>query len=154
MLMAAPMIINADIANDPLVSKLSNMKIFKTIISQSTQKSSLLFPSLKSSCLLLKVDSPAPEIQQKHLSQCSQFLRLNTNPFILLASTPGGDGSDVLLAANSLAVALEDQTLDKVQAVIPVLDEDIAIKTILYLVNSSKSSAEKVTEITRSYKEN
>ena len=137
------MIINVSVANDPVVTTLSKMTKFKPIISQSTSKSSMLFPSLKSSCLLLKVDSL--EINQKVISHCDQFLRLNTNPFILFSPAEGcqGDGSDVLFAASRLAIALEDPSLDKVPAVIPVMSEELAVKSILFMVNSPKGKSMK-----------
>ena len=135
---AAPLIINISLVKDPVAVAMARMAMFKPIFSQSTPDSSLLLPSLKSSCLMLRIDSLGPGVNQKHLTQCREFLRLNTNPFILLAPTVYCciSGSDLLAEANSLAVALDNPEMDKVPVVIPVVSDDIAIKTICFLANS------------------
>ena len=54
----------------------------RVVSSSSTAPSSLIFPSLRSSCLLLDCCTPVPISQ--HLQQCLAFLKSNTGPFILL----------------------------------------------------------------------
>ena len=139
---AAPVIVNSSLAGHPLVSALFNISKFRPIMSGNTPLSSLIFPSLKASCLILDLEELVTQQDQfqKILETCLHFISTNTRPFILLtpsSTAPGrnsfSSSSDCYSSVNNLIFQLS-LVSSNTPVVVQAWSEDMAVRSILYLV--------------------
>ena len=125
-----PVIVNSNIQDHPVI-KLIQIECFKIVISKSTSASSLQFPTLRSSCLVLDADSLTPET----LENCVKFCEISINPFILLCSFVSDDKiKDVITTANEMTMDLCLRVAGRGVHVVPVWKEAQGVETLLYLV--------------------
>ena len=128
-----PVVLNKSIRNHPAVLPLTRMECFKILISEATPASSIQFPTLRSSCLILDAESMTLETAES----CAKFCEISINPFILLCSLSArGDRiKDVIKAANTLTIELCLRVGGKNAHVIPVWNEKMVVDTVLMLIS-------------------
>ena len=115
----------------------------RVVSSRSTTPSSLVFPSLRSSCLLLDCCTPAPISQ--HLEQCLAFLKSNTGPFILLTPAKALHCRSPIRCSElglKLSLALQREVWGAL--VLVAITPALALSTILQLVEPSTSTGQAV----------
>ena len=130
-------IINQHLMNDTAVAKLSQLSFLKLILSQNTPSSSIIFPSLKCSFLLLDISPDDPP--ESVLETCHKFIDSSTNAVIVVRSTMMF--RSLANFANMLTIKLS-RDLSSV-TVIPTTHNNVA-DTIIYF--ASKWSQEKDEE--------
>ena len=139
-----PVILNKSIQNHPAVLPLTRMQCFKIVISEATPASSIQFPTLRSSCLILDAESLTLETAES----CAKFCEISINPFILLCSLSArGDMiHDVIKAANTLTIELCLRVVGKNTHVIPVWNEKMAVDTVVMLISPPPDIARKESD--------
>ena len=140
---AAPVIVNNSLEGHPLVGGLSKISKFRPIMSGNTPQSSLIFPSLKASCLIVDLEELVNQQQdqfQNIMETCLHFISTNTRPFILLtpsSTAPGrnsfSSSSDGYSSVNNLIFQLS-QVSTNTPVVVQAWSQDMAVRSILYLV--------------------
>ena len=141
---AAPVIVNKSLEGHPLVSAVFKISKFRPIMSGNTPQSSLIFPSLKASCLIVDLEKLVTQQDQfqKIMETCLHFISTNTAPFILLtpsSSTSGrnsfSSSTDCYSTMNNLIYHLsQSQICTKTPVVVQAWSQDLAVRSILYLV--------------------
>ena len=138
---AAPVIVNNSLEGHPLVGGLSKISKFRPIMSGNTPQSSLIFPSLKASCLIVDLEVLVSQQDQFQtiMETCLHFISTNTRPFILLTpsdTTPGRNSfssTDCYSSVNNLIFQLSLVSTNT-PVVVQAWSEDMAVRSILYLV--------------------
>ena len=140
----APVLVNNSLEGHPLVSALFKISKFRPIMSGNTPQSSRIFPSLKSSCLIVDLEVLVNQQDQfqKIMESCLHFITTNTRPFILLtpsSTSPGRDSfsssTDGYSSVNNLIFHLsQSQGCSKTPVVVQAWSQDLAVRSILYLV--------------------
>ena len=140
---AAPVIVNNSLEAHPLISSLFKITKFRPILSANTPQSSLIFPSLKASCLIVDLEELVNQQQdqfQNIMETCLHFISTNTRPFILLtpsSTAPGrnsfSSSSDGYSSVNNLIFQLS-QVSTNTPVVVQAWSQDMAVRSILYLV--------------------
>ena len=127
-----PVVLNKSLQNHPAVLPLTQMECFKLLISEATPASSIQFPTLRSSCLILDAESLTVETTET----CAKFCEISINPFILLCSlyATGDKIKEVIKAANTLTIELSLRFAGKNAHVIPVWSEKQAVDTVVMLI--------------------
>ena len=127
-----PMILNNSVQHHQAVLPLTQMDCFKIVISEATPTSSIQFPTLRCSCLILDADT----ISSKTTEDCAKFCEISINPFILLCSlyATGDKIKEVIKAANTLTIELSLRFAGKNAHVIPVWSEKQAVDTVVMLI--------------------
>ena len=138
----APVIVNTSLEGHPLVSALFKISKFRPIMSGNTPQSSLIFPSLKASCLIVDLEELVNQQDQFQMimETCLHFISTNTRPFILLtpsSTTPGrnsfSSSSDCYSSVNNLIFQLSLVSTNT-PVVVQAWSVDMAVRSILYLV--------------------
>ena len=140
----APVLVNTSLEGHPLVSALSKIPKFRPIMSANTPQSSLIFPSLKASCLIVDLEVLVNQQDQlpKVMETCLHFISTNTAPFILLTpsfTTSGrnsfSSSTDCYSTVNNLIFQLsQSEVCTKTPVVVQAWSQDMAVRSILYLV--------------------
>ena len=139
---AAPVIVNNSLEGHPLVLALFKISKFRPIMSGNTPQSSLIFPSLKASCLIVDLEELVNQQDQfqKIMETCLHFISTNTRPFILLtpsSTTPGrnsfSSSTEGYSSVNNLIFQLSLVSANT-PVVVQAWSEDMAVRSILYLV--------------------
>ena len=132
-----PVILNKQIQNHPVVLPLTRMDCFKIVTSEATPASSIQFPTLRSTCLILDAESLTVETTEN----CAKFCEISINPFILLCSfSASGDKlKDIIKAANTMTIELCLRFPKKNAHVIPVWNEKQAVDTVVMLIAPPKT---------------
>ena len=127
-----PVVLNKRLQNHPAVLPFTQMECFKLLISEATPASSIQFPTLRSSCLILDAESLSVETTET----CAKFCEISINPFILLCSlyATGDKIKEVIKAANTLTIELTLRFAGKNAHVIPVWSEKQAVDTVVMLI--------------------
>ena len=131
-----PVIVNSSLESDPITSGLINTNKFNPVISPKTPTSSLIFPSLKASCLIADLTSVVGQEEkfQKLLESGLQFIQSNTKPFILLKPSSPEEPSESLTVVNNLLFELS-KVSKKTPVVTVAWSEVMAVKTILFMLS-------------------
>ena len=148
----APVLVNNSLEGHPLVSALFKISKFRPIMSGNTPQASLIFPSLKSSCLIVDLEVLVNQQDQfqKIMESCLHFITTNTRPFILLtpsSTSPDRDSfsssTDCYSSVNNLIFHLsQSQGCSKTPVVVQAWSQDLAVRSILYLVFKSGKGGE------------
>ena len=138
-----PFIVNSSLESDPITSGLINTNKFKPIISSKTPSSSLIFPSLKASCLIADLTSVVGQKEkfQKLLESGLQFIQSNTKPFILLKPSSAEEPTESLSVANNLLFELS-KVSKKTPVVTVAWSEVMAVKTIMFMLSKVEKGRE------------
>ena len=140
-----PIIVNTSLESHPLVSGLLRTSKFRPIMTSNTPLSSLIFPSLKASCLVVDLLAFNQSDQFSHIMEsCLSFIQSNTKSFILL--TPASPvavetQSEPQSAVNNLIFELS-KVSKKTPVVAVALTEVTAVRTVIFMLDKAEKRLE------------
>jgi len=105
-----------------------------------------LFPSFR--CSFLIVETEVMKMNETTMKEtCESFIRNNMNPFILVSSCSSEainkplSTIEIVTEANKLNIRLAASVKNKCSIVIPIMNMEIAAKSVLFILRRSKDKA-------------